>query len=539
MDQTLHPIPIPEDSFRRQTMLFVIKNELNDQDVNFAQDYYVSSEGTPIRANTATINRINAYADSFPVNSHVLPTNPIIELLKDKYPTLVKRNEYTKLWYMIQSDSYNLLEITASMKKLSDEYYVFGECDEQYIDVVSKTLGFNCIQSKLYPQVIFIKKRDDIRFTFMRDFPIAIYRFPLNPTNDQPIPIAVCLLWIFYNFYEYMNDKVDLDILSRIDYKTDTEWFRFPHIDESLTNKIRNPDMMIPGRIDYITCESADAAATYHLTKCFRRQSIVWGLTVAWIKSVSDSADSEEKFKFLGVNEEDPITMENFSNLNGAELLKVFLSDHGHNYRQDILENYFLSLPPHIYLLPYDRDACPYYLALSRLCSLGVLPYHNKRGLFSSSKQYISNDHEWEKILEKLKKDMVITQYPYYKPSTIVNIVRLTGDDVENQLYELDEANGYFINQLTDELYPPDMFIITIQIRSFGQTHQKIYEYIGTRLTENDILKAFRNGFCNLVGYRFTTFSTINNISDLADEEGQLNDYLTSLIRKYINSSSN
>lgn len=531
MNEEFSPIIVPKDSFRCDILLNVIRQQLEDLDVYIGEEYYISCDNIPIQLNKKSRIKINTLADTFPPTCHILESNPINELLNSKYPEIVKMNEYTGLWYLIQNMTDNVMSVIKNLETLRNRHIVYMESDPKYVQVMSKTLGFKCSPSKIYPHTCFITKREDLKIISYRDFPMAICNFPSESVGDIKIPVAAGLMWIFINFCNYLKDKVDLTILNRIDYNQSNDFYSFPHLSEELSVKIKCSIKDFLESIEFQTFEDEDAAAKFHLENVFHKKSIVYGRSVAWIKDSLETSIDGEIFKFSGLNDDDPISMEPFEELTGKERLRVFLSDHNHNYHQDSLENYFSTQPPNIRILPYDRDSCMNYTSLAKLRSLGVLPYHNKQGLFSSNKQYVGTSDEWEKIEKSLKDSLQIVRSPYYKAATIVNIMSRNEDDLANII--LNASSGYYIDLDSEEVYPPDMYHIKVVLKQ-GKSNILIYEYLDSETTDQNIYKAIRNGLFNVYGIRYSTFESIQSFNVKASEEGISNDYLKALMKKYI-----
>lgn len=516
-------IELPKDSFRRSIMLNVIQYYLGDSDVNFGNEYYVTGNGMPIRVNGKALDEINALVNNFPKSCHILASKDCNELLSHRYPDLVKLDPFTKLWYVIQNDKDNLFEIISALESIKNDYHVYHESDSQYNVVLTKVMGFECIPSKFSPSTVFIKNRPNVNIINDRDFPIISHKF-------GRIPGAAGLLWIFFNFKEYFENKVDFDVLMKVHYDPKVEIYIFPHVSDILTKKITSSESF-EETIGYRNFDSADLAIEAHLKEYINCQSLVLDTTVAWIKpTIQPIGDS--LFKFLGSNDEDPITMESFSELSGKRLADVFLSDHRHNYINTELRNYFGGLRSDIKVLPYDRDPCVYYKYQSKLASIGVLPYHNKRGLFDSDKQYVCTTLEWEEMSKHF--EFKVHRKPYYKPATVARFFDTFSTD---DSITLDTSSGYYVNVHSGEIYKPDKELITILVKTslgLDNTFQKVYEYLDSDLTTEDLNTAFKHGFLNIAGARYSMFKRVSVIARFSDEESPLNDYLVSIIRKYI-----
>ena len=443
---------------------------------------------------------------------------------------------------MVQNLTDNVLLVISDIDKLINEYIVYTESDPKYIKVMTETLGFTCKLSKIYPPTCFISKRDKFRMVSHRDFPMTSCSIVADGIT---VPIAAGLLWIFYNFCERLNDHVDLNILEKISYNPESGMYHFPHISEELTVKIKECKDLV-NVVDFKVFETEDLSADSHLTEHLNSRSIVYGKCVAWVRNMEYSSDdtpmrscssdsnlfTNQQFKFLGYNEEDPISMEPFSELKGCERLKVFLSDHNHNYYQSTIEDYFNTQYANIRLLPYDRDPCLNYHSLAKLRSLGVLKYHNKRGVFSQSKQYVGNDEEWEIIKAKLKDSLQIRRFPYYTDITKVAIQNRNKETNSNIQFE--QNSGFYVDIDNNEVYPPDYYQIMIILLQ-GKTLTLIYEYLDNDVTDADIYKALQNGFLNLYGLRYTLFDSIGSGFMKVQEEGPANEYLRAVMKKYIN----
>lgn len=542
MSYPLVNIELPVNSFRRSIMLNVIRFRLGDSDVNFGNEYYVTGNGMPIRVNRKALDEINVLVNNFPKSCHILDSKDCNELLSHKYPDLVKLDPFTKLWYVIQNDKDNLMEIITVLESITKEYHVYHESDSEYNTVLTKILGFECINSKFSPNTIFIKNRPNISIIADRDFPIVSHKFDRinSETLTELIPGAAGLLWIFFNFNEYFEGKVDFDILMKVHYDPKIEIYIFPHVSDVLTKKITAADKFAE-TIGYKSFDSVDLATEAHLKEYINCQTLLLDKVIAWVK-LTMKPEGDSVFKFLGSNDEDPITMEPFSELSGKRLTDVFLSDHRHNYINTELRNYFNGLHSDIKILPYDRDPCPYYKYQSKLASIGILPYHNKRGLFDTNKQYVCTPTEWEEVSKHFEFKM--HKKPYYKAATVA---RLSINDDETSLSSHERSpitldiSGYYINVHSGEIYKPDSELVTIAVKmGLGLGHkafQKVYEYLDTGLTTEQLNIAFRNGFLNIAGAKYLLFKRVSVITKFCEEESPLNDYLVSIIHKYIKSS--
>lgn len=517
-------IEVPKDSFRRFIVLNIIKYLLRDGDVNFGNDYYITSRGIPIVFNNRAVEEINILADKFPKSCHILPINSINELLGNEYPKIVKLEPVTKLWYIIQNDTDNIYEVIEALNKLKTQYRVYECSDSKYAEVLRNTLGFECIDSKLNNTTIFIKNRPNINFINDRDFPIVTFKFKLNISG------AKGLLWIFSRFREYTGDKVDFDVLSKIHYDPLIDLYAFPHISDILTNKILDYSE-IDNIIGHQHFENPDLAAEAHLGQYFNYQSFVLDSDVAWI--ISSVLTLDAKFAFQGTNDEDPITMEPFSELTGKRLLDTYLSAHKHNYNSVELNNYFSTSSNDIRILPYDRDPCIEYKIASRLCSMGILPYHNKQGLYSSEKQYVLSEEEWKEMNVELE----IYRYPYYKDATIVSLHEERCEDyLDLSAIAQDPYSGYYTNIYTGNVYTPDGYIVTLVIKTGPKQFQKLFEYIDyLSTTDSNILKAIRNGLFAVGGFKYALFRRATPLCMFSNEDSHLNEYLCSVMKKYIN----
>ena len=517
-------IEIPKDSFRRYIVLNIIKYLLEDGDVNFGNDYYITSKGIPITFNNKAAEEINILADKFPKSCHILTVNSINELLAIEYPKIVKLEPVTKLWYIIQNDTDNMYEAIETLDRLKKQYRVYEGSDSKYSEVLRDILNFECVDSKITPNIIFIKNRPNINFINDRDFPIVTFKFKTD------IQEAKGLLWIFSRFREYTGDRVDFDVLSKIDYNSLIDIYMFPHISETLTNKILDY-AEIDKVIGYQHFENPDLAAEAHLGQYFNYQSFVLGSDLAWMISSTFTLDA--KFAFQGSNDEDPITMEPFSELTGKRLLDTYLSPHKHNYNSIELNNYFSNNVNDIRILPYDRDPCIEYIIASKLCSAGILPYHNKQGLYSSKKQYVLSDEEWKNKNIELE----IYRYPYYKDATIVSLHEERSENYQDLSTIIqDPYSGYYTNIYTGVVYTPDGYIVTLVIKIGPKQFQKLFEYIDySAMTDSNILKAIRNGLFAVGGFKYDLFKRATPLCKFSTEDSFLNEYLFSVIKKYMN----
>lgn len=577
-------IPIPPDAFRKKIMLRVIRQQLNDSQVYLGQEYYISSDNTPIKADQKTIDRINVITDTFPPNSHCINPSFLNELAAKKYPESVKLNSHTEIWYIIQDLTTNVFDILDYLAKLKTMYYIYPESDARYIEVMTD-LGFKCIDSKIYRNVCFVLQRANFILDG-RDFPVVTHRFPFDETTMEPLPIAAGLLWIYYCFYKYLDSKIDYDLLGRIDYDIVKELYIFPHVSETLTNEIRSNVSEIVSKIGHLSYKSAETAVEIHLDNYLLRQSLVFGKTVAWIREdsidhelASKSETIDPKFKYLGVNDEDPISLETINDV--KDKLSIFLSDHRHNYIDASLKDYFDQMKDSIKLLPYDRDPCPQYETIMKLRKLGILQYHNKRGLFQG-KHYIPNDTEWETLMRRLK--WRIIRKPYYRPTTILDLTigpsemnidssdeydindapivrdrredRYASDHRNSDVNDSDRrhvndhvsasqqtaANSYYFDTTTGyfcsyegEVYPPDLYITSIAINVYANVYHEVFRIIINHVNDSCIVKALRNGLCSLYSHKYLLFGTVTPMYKLPADEGALNDYLIAVFKKYLN----